>query len=52
MNTIDIIFIFQNQERNEVTQETDLCITLSAIYEQNAAKTFVWSQKTLQKSRF
>ena len=38
MDIIDIICICQHKEKSKTTQETDICVLLSAIYEQEAAK--------------
>ena len=45
MDIIDIICIFQHQEKSKITQETDICFILGAIYEQDTAKTFVCLRK-------
>ena len=42
MDVIDIICIFQHKEKSKITQETDICGILSAIYEKEAA-IFFWS---------
>ena len=49
MDMIDIICIFNIKNKFTATLETDICVKISAIYEQEAAKTFVWPQKTSKK---
>ena len=44
----NITFIFQHYENTKITQEPDICVILSAIYEQDASKTY-FALKNLKK---